>query len=136
MDILIDKSKKLIEIQAEFQKRFPFLKIEFYKKGHAQGEGSTKNSTLNTEQTIGEVGGSNVTEVFKVHGLMTVAELENAFGQTFRLSAQVFRKSGTLWLQTTATDSWTLAEQNKEGMEKTASNGEDRIDAMDLHDLE
>jgi hypothetical protein len=29
--------------------------------------------------------------------------------------AQVYRKSGKIWLETTVTDSWTLEEQNKQG---------------------
>jgi hypothetical protein len=46
---------------------------------------------------------------------MTVAELERLFVENFGLNAQVFRRSGTLWLQTSATDNWTLAEQNRKG---------------------
>jgi hypothetical protein len=30
---------------------------------------------------------------------------------------QVSRKSGTLWLETTMTDSWTLGQQNEHGRE-------------------
>jgi hypothetical protein len=30
---------------------------------------------------------------------------------------QVFRQSGRVWLETTRTDDWTLAEQNKQGEE-------------------
>ncbi len=31
MEIIVDKRKKLIEIKKEFQKRFPYLKVEFYR---------------------------------------------------------------------------------------------------------
>ena len=37
--------------------------------------------------------------------------------KTFGLSAQVFRLSGDVWLETTSTDNWTLEEQNSTGQE-------------------
>jgi hypothetical protein len=30
---------------------------------------------------------------------------------------QVFRKSGNVWLETSATDAWSLKQQNQEGMD-------------------
>jgi hypothetical protein len=48
---------------------------------------------------------------------MKVNELENIFQQKFSLSAQVFRKSGNLWLETTMTDNWSLLQQNNHGRE-------------------
>ncbi len=47
----------------------------------------------------------------------TVLEVEQFFKLHFNLNAQVFRKSGNNWLETTLTDSWTLKKQNQEGME-------------------
>jgi hypothetical protein len=46
-----------------------------------------------------------------------VSELEQQFQDIFEISAQVFRKNGDYWLQTTATDSWTLGEQNSRARE-------------------
>lgn len=103
MEILIEKDKKLSAIQDEFQNRFPFLKIEFYKKAHSQGEGSARENTLNTELTIDAVNKKNASGIIKIQGLMSVAELESAFAETYGLSVQVFHKSGKVWLQTTAT---------------------------------
>lgn len=136
MEILIDKSKKLSEIQTEFQKRFPYLKIEFYKMEHAEGEGSPKDGTLNTDLTIEQVLKNDVTGTIKIQGLMTVAELESTFKETFGLSAQVFRKSGSIWLQTSATDHWTLTEQNHKAMERLEVKEEDIVDAKDRMELE
>jgi hypothetical protein len=48
---------------------------------------------------------------------MLVSEFENQFSEKLKLSAQVFRKSGGSWLETTFTDSWTLKKQNDEGLE-------------------
>ena len=48
---------------------------------------------------------------------MLVSELENQFAEKLKLSAQIFRKSGKTWLETTFTDSWSLKKQNQEGIE-------------------
>lgn len=136
MEVVIDPSKKLIEIQKEFQKRFPYLKIEFYNKTHGQGEASAKEDVINTENTIEMVQKTKKEGVFKIQGLMTVTSLESAFEENYGLSVQVFRKSGNIWLQTTTTDHWTLAEQNQKASEKHNIYHEDVVDSRDLHDLE
>lgn len=136
MEILINKSKTISSIQKEFQKRFPFLKIEFYKKGHTQSEGSPKKNMLNNKLTIGDVQKNNLSGTIKIQGLMTVAELESAFSEIYRLPVQVFRKSGKVWLQTTTTDNWTLAEQNQKAMEKYEPVGDHIVDSMDRQELE
>jgi hypothetical protein len=48
---------------------------------------------------------------------MLVSELEKQFNDKLQLSAQVFRKAGKSWLETTFTDGWSLRKQNLEGME-------------------
>jgi uncharacterized protein (DUF1697 family) len=56
----------------------------------------------------------------------TVADLENTFFRDFGLSAQVFRRSGNVWLETSATDSWSLMQQNSEGAELSSQIREKR----------
>ena len=46
---------------------------------------------------------------------MNVSTFEKLFEDRFGLYVQVFRKSGSIWLETSATDSWTLEQQNEEG---------------------
>ena len=48
---------------------------------------------------------------------MTVASFEQTLLNQFGIAAQVFRKSGNLWLETTMTDQWSLAQQNEHGRE-------------------
>lgn len=138
MKLVIDKTQKLITIQNEFQKQFPFLKIEFYKHTHSLGLGSPKKNTLNSELTIGDVKKNNLSGTIKINGLMKVAELESAFFVTFGLAVQVFRKSGKVWLQTTATDDWTLEEQNLKAteIENQTAPKKNIIDAGDRQELE
>jgi hypothetical protein len=136
MEIVIDQTKKLSEIQTAFSKRYPLLKIEFYNHSHIAGEGSPKASSIDSHLSIEEAQNKKTEGLLHIQDLMTVAELEAAFYNTFGISAQVFRKSGKLWLQTTVTDHWTLAEQNRKAMEKHEASQDDAVDAMDRMELE
>jgi hypothetical protein len=137
MEIQIDKTKTIQSIQEEFQKYFPFLKIEFYKQDHSQGEGSSQKDTLSSNLTIEEVLKKHeISNTITVNELMEVGELEHAFATKFGLSVQVFRKSSNLWLQTTTTDNWTLAKQNEVAMEKTEASKDPLPDPMDRQELE
>lgn len=44
-----------------------------------------------------------------------VSEVEELFAREAGLYVQVFRRSGSLWIETTFTDDWTLEQQNREG---------------------
>jgi hypothetical protein len=105
----------LLDIQVAFNQTFPFLKLEFYKGTHDSGEGSPVRTQLNARQSLAKVRKVHTEGELHISADMTVAELENAFQDRYGLNAQVFRKSGNLWMQTTATDSWTLGEQNRKG---------------------
>ncbi len=113
--MIITNNKKILEIQQEFQQKFSYLRIQFYGKPHEAGEGSAVSEQLPNDKTIGEVRKKHEEGNFEIKENMTVADFENKFYQKFGLSVQVFRKSGSMWMQTTSTDGWTLAEQNRKG---------------------
>jgi hypothetical protein len=136
MKINIEASSTIAEIQQAFHKYFPFLKIEFYKDGHQQGEGSLKENTLNSQEILGEVYTNFKPGVLQLSEDMTVSELENSFSNDFKASVQVFHLSGNLWLQTTRTDHLTLAAQNESAKDKGLRNAEPMVDPMDRSELE
>ncbi len=113
--MVIASEKKLIELKREFHTLFPYLRIEFYSGHHEAGEGSPKEKQLDADQTISEVSGKALNEDYNILPSMTVNQLEAYFDEHLGISAQVFRRSGNLWMQTTATDHWTLEEQNRKG---------------------
>lgn len=117
MEIIINKNEKLKDIQQQFQEHYPFLKIEFYKKAHEEGEGSKPKTQLDSNLTIGEVQQVSKEGLLHIRAATKVAELESDMAEQFGLQVQVFRKSGNAWLQTTKTDDWTLAEQNQTAAE-------------------
>jgi hypothetical protein len=113
--MLIDKSMKISEVQEAFMQAFPGLRLEFYLGAHAEGRPSPARQQLASSLLIADVPGSHATGDLTIAEGMTVAELEATLQHQFGLNAQVFRRSGNLWLQTSATDQWTLAEQNRKG---------------------
>lgn len=132
----INEKSTLSAIQQEFIKQFPNVKIEFYKQTHAEGEGSPKSPIINGDLSIAEIQKEKNTGTIEIQGDMKVSEVEAAFASTFNVGAQVFRRSGNVWLQTTTTDELTLNEQNKKALEREETIEEDVPDAMDRQELE
>ncbi|MCB0692400.1 MAG: hypothetical protein KDC16_12200, partial [Saprospiraceae bacterium] len=52
----------------------------------------------------------------KLNSELTVSDFEQMMEKDFGLHVQVFRRSNQLWLQTSATDDWTLEVQNTKGL--------------------
>lgn len=115
----ITDDRKIISIQEEFHQKFPYLKIEFYKKPHEKGEGTPDENKVDPYKTVGEVRQKHTAGDLSIHGNLKVETLENQFASDYGLYVQVYRRSKDIWLQTTATDSWTLAEQNERGARET-----------------
>ena len=108
----IYNTRQLIELQEEFKNTFPFLKIEFFSLPHENGEGSDEKNLLDNQLTIGEVRKKNIAGFLSLNGDMPVGVFEKLFESSFELNVQVYRKSHGKWLQTWASDVWTLGEQN------------------------
>lgn len=113
--MIISDRKTLQDINQEFHQMFPGLKLEFYAKSHAAGEGSPAQERLNGEQRLSDVRTIHTEGDLSIDPEMSVSKFEQLFAERYGLNAQVFRKSGNLWMQTTSTDSWSLAQQNRKG---------------------
>jgi len=115
MNIIITSEKLIHEIQDEFNKLFPFLKIEFFIKSVINSkETINKISSL---LTIGNVDKTRGSKEMEVSPCMTVKEFENNFENKFGMYAQLYRKSGNLWQEITITDNWTMQQQDEAGNE-------------------
>jgi len=117
MRISIHDDRKIYSVQEEFQKLFPYLKIEFFTKPHQVGGSSHRRLMKSPAITLGECRVVHRNGVLFITPGMTVADLEQYFRSVYGLSVQVFRKSGKAWLETSVTDGWTLDQQNREGEE-------------------
>lgn len=113
MRLRFSRSKTIFEIQEAFRQEFPFLKLEFYPQTSTKG---LKKHLLHGT-SLADAGMKKDEAFIEVHRDMTVAELENLLTKELGLDAQVSRKSGQLWLETTMTDNWTLDKQDTHGRE-------------------
>lgn len=115
MKILVNDNTKIKELKEEFNNLFPYLRIDFFTRPHNIGEGSPRKNMIPETKTFGQCNALHNGGGIDIHPTMSVGELEAFFVEHYGLSAQVFRRSGKIWLETTLTDKWTLEQQNKHG---------------------
>lgn len=113
INLCIEKETSTTEIAKQFNLYYPYLKIEFYQKPHAKKQCSSKEVT---ESNVRLSPLTQFTEEYKINisSNRTVKELENECG-CLGLCAQIFRKSGNVWIEASLTNDWTLQHQNYEG---------------------
>lgn len=118
MKFIIDDSTKISEIQSEFSKHFPYLKLEFFQFNPSEEDAFLKsNLVTNHNTTLDKIRHLHIPGYISLNGNQLVSTFEKYLKENFGINAQVFRKSGSNWLQTTSTDNWTLSEQNNKGLE-------------------
>lgn len=110
MKIFVTEEFIVRGIQDEFHFRYPHLKLEFYKNPHGLFEGCPPKEKLAPDTPIDDIRNIHSSAWIDIGELVTVAEVEHQFALLLGLSAQVFRRSGNLWLETTAMDGSTLGE--------------------------
>lgn len=115
MKININDEQKISEVQEEFSKFLPFLKIEFYVTDLNSGKKREQNLTLDASKTLGEIRTIHVNGELKITPNMSIDELENQFKNRYGLAVEILGKSGKIWLPTSITKDWTLEEQNEHG---------------------
>lgn len=130
MKMIIQNARTIHDIQEEFNAMFPYLKLEFFSKLHDPGKPSHLKFKLPPEQTLGESRTVHNEGEIIITPQLTVNELEQQFGDLFGLGVQVFRKTGSSWIETIMTDNETLQEQNEEG-ENLTKTRQERINGMD-----
>lgn len=113
----IRQDANLRDIKAEFRTCFPFLKLEFFQRPHADAAGSPRREMFSDKLKLRDIRDARNDGVITLNDELTVTGLEAEFRDRFDLHVQVFRKSGRLWLETSVTDHWTLSQQNQHGSE-------------------
>jgi hypothetical protein len=108
--LIINGEMTIAEVESKFNLLFPFLSIEFFRKGESI-EGNYRLRPLNS------VARKKVLESFVIEPELTVHEVEEAFWLNMGLQAAIYRKVGNSILETSFTSGWTLEHQNKKGSE-------------------
>lgn len=115
MVIEVMKNKTIADLQDDFNQLYPFLRLDFYKNVNGR-LGSFLKQKLNKTVLLYNAGNQKEGKL-EITDFMTVEQLEKIFQNRFGMSVQVSRKSGSVWLETTMTDNWTLKQQNEHGRE-------------------
>lgn len=113
--LTLNTNQTIENIKESFALAFPYLKLEFFKHKHKHLEGNAKKDLFESNISLKELPKKYQKGFIHVTEEMSVSTLEQSIEVQFGLSAQVFRKSGKSWLETTKTDDWTLKHQNEEG---------------------
>ncbi len=120
------------EVFDQFASQFQFLRLEFYQKAHDSEQGSPATDQISHKTLLGHLNADIGKQTLEIDGSMSVAAFENMMRDQYRLHVQVFRKSAELWLQTTATDHWSLDKQNSKGQGFEAVDDIEPIDITDF----
>jgi hypothetical protein len=134
MKMHIHSNDTLEHVQQSFNAEFPYLKLEFFTRPHEKGKPTEKQFMVNVKRTIDSCNPDLKEATVSIPMAMTVQELEEVFQEELGLYIQVFRKSGKVWLETTATDTWTLHKQNEEGLELSVKSDVAGEDLPDYHE--
>jgi hypothetical protein len=136
MELNIIEDDILVNIQKSFQAEYPCLKLQFYSVPHEAGNASPSCTRLSLALPMEEAAIFHTGGRIDINPARTVAEVERDFYTRLGLCVQILRKAGTIWLETTSTDHWTLAVQQAKGMESnqaimTAQTGDYNLPDID-----
>ncbi|MFZ4634268.1 MAG: hypothetical protein ACOYNO_08700 [Saprospiraceae bacterium] len=115
IELFVDKS--IHDVQEAFHSAFPYLKLEFFNHKHDAYQGSVAQDRIqDTSRVLGSIESKPHSGVLFIEPEMPTWQVERLFELEFGLHVQVFRKSGSLWLETSRTDDLTLEMQNAKGL--------------------
>jgi hypothetical protein len=121
MDIIITGEETIGDVKEQFAKLLPMLKLEFFHHEHKQGEGSPMSDKIDDDARLDEIRTQKKEGSVEFTREMKISELEAMFRDKFGLNVQVFRKSGSIWLEIITTDQRTLEEENEWAIEMSHS---------------
>lgn len=133
MILKIQKTDSFDTTQTQFSSFFPNLKIVFYNAKYVVAEGSAKDHELSNTTSWSTYISENKEFVFT--GEVSVSAFEQLLSEQTGVAVQVFRKSKNTWLQTIATDQWSLDEQQAKSVEMDSPINEQE-ELEDYHEQE
>lgn len=131
MKLLIDANTRIIDLQKKFNAVYPFLKVEFHKRGYFGKRVSSGKDRIPSDKLF-----SAESEIFQpgsidINRHRSVGEVEKDFFENFGIAMQISRKSGNIWIETSRTDDRTLKAQNLLGKMNSLPVGVER-ERMDV----
>lgn len=112
MKLVLSATSTIREVKKQFNKSFPYLKLEFFTRGHRKGEPSSIRYMVDDKSMLLDITGVIREGVFYFEPSILTGDFEYKLQADFGIPVQVFRKSGGTWLETVDTDHISLEEQN------------------------
>ena len=134
MELQINNKTTISELQKQFCKEFPYLKLEFFDIPHSASNKLSRAHQYPSSRLLSACRKTRNEGTITINADDTVEKLENIFWNEFGLTAEVFRRSGNLWIETSLSNSWTLKLQNEEGKALSDSRFQKRVDDEDPTD--
>jgi len=123
MFLHISDNMTIEDVQDRFRECFPFLDIVFYRNPHKRGQASEKSDEIRPEEKLADVRSNHYNGVLEIKSWYSVARVEQELKENFGLYAQVLRKDDNgHWVQTTVSDTYTLADQVQFSVEALQQN--------------
>ncbi|MFZ9387794.1 MAG: hypothetical protein ACO25B_07920 [Chitinophagaceae bacterium] len=113
MYIEINDNTTFREIQDVFSSFYPWLRLEFYQKGHKKYQSSPEREALPPGKKVSDFKKTHVSGLLEIRPPDKIATIEKELQTRFGLPVQVLRKQRNAWIQTTGMDSFTLKEANE-----------------------
>lgn len=110
MKITINKTTSSFDVRREFADSYDGLKIEFFHHTHEHEIGSPKKDMIKEDVLLVNLSSESEGRDLVIEENMSVNQVEDIF-EKLGLHIQVFRKMNISWIETTATDSYTLRQQ-------------------------
>lgn len=115
MTIEINHKTTIGQIQKQFRKAFPFLKIRFADQPHQFGESIDDIHFYPYSVRVSETSESFVPGTLTIMPDDKTGDIELAFIRLFKLYPQIFRKDEYQWIQSSDTDIIPIGDQNETG---------------------
>ena len=109
MTLQIQKDGQFKQAQQQFSAIYPFLKIEAINKPVLHGKMMLSNKISSNHTKTSDTIQINIDKE------KTVAGLEQEFFEKASVHIKLYRRFCNVWIETSLTDDWTLAQQNSEG---------------------
>lgn len=117
----LNAQMKISDVNKIFQSSYPYLKIEFFQNAHEPLKGSLGSDAYDHDTNLSELT-DRLPASIDIGSDRQVMDIEKEFQEKLGISAQVFRQSNLVWIETSKTDTWTLSKQNDLGRELHPSN--------------
>ena len=113
MNINIQKGMTIDAIKRQFSLLFPYLKLEFFLRQTVPGHSPAELRIAPGNALVEHIQPRVCPGVLYIDDTTTAGAMEMELANRFLLNAQVFRRSGNVWLETSATDGWALVQHNQ-----------------------